>query len=303
MDIEHIREFLVFAKAPSVSAAAKQLHLTQPTLSNHIASLENELDANLVHHGRQMSLTNAGRVFVDLGDALVKRYDSFASAVKEASSEYGELNVLLNASFAQGVYAHWAVFCHIYLSKHPKAAIHHANCNDANVSDALSDGRYDCCIVPYTVLPEDVERGIAFEELPGIGGDRLGIWIHKDNPLAKKGGVRWSDLQGCKHAMYTGTGRLWNSCVRQLFAEHGIEVEWRPIPGDMIGSGRMFREDEVGLTDDISPEKAEAIWPDWTIVPIVDEDAISRAFIAYQPGSISPALADLLSYLQDEYGR
>ena len=299
MKIEYIKEFLVFAESATVSAASRQLHLTQPTLSNHIAALESELGTKLVYHGRDMRLTNAGRVFVDAGTDLISHYESFAHAVQEAGSGMGELNVLLNGSFTPILYRQWTRFVHIYLSRHPKATVHHANCGDATVWDALADGRYDCCVVPFVPLPQDAEHGIIFEDL-GLGGSRIGLWVKKDSPLAKLDEVHWSDLQGYPHPMFSGAARLWNSCVRELYAQHGVELDWRPIPCDMIGAGRKFRDNEICTTDDVNPQAAEAIWPDWTVIPLADDDAVSRAYLAYRPDNDRTALRDMLEYLHSE---
>ena len=63
--VEVLREFIEFAKYQNISAAAKKLFITQPALSNHIASIEKELGLELVRHGKTMELTAAGRAFFE----------------------------------------------------------------------------------------------------------------------------------------------------------------------------------------------------------------------------------------------
>ncbi|WP_027235266.1 LysR family transcriptional regulator [Leisingera caerulea] len=60
-DWNHIRAFLATAETGSLSAAARKLGLTQPTLSRQVAALEAELGVLLFERvGRALALTEAG---------------------------------------------------------------------------------------------------------------------------------------------------------------------------------------------------------------------------------------------------
>lgn len=60
-DWNHIRAFLATAETGSLSAAARRLGLTQPTLSRQVAALEAELGVLLFERlGRALALTEAG---------------------------------------------------------------------------------------------------------------------------------------------------------------------------------------------------------------------------------------------------
>lgn len=60
-DWNHIRAFLATANAGSLSAAARELGLTQPTLSRQVAALEDDLGIMLFERvGRTLELTQAG---------------------------------------------------------------------------------------------------------------------------------------------------------------------------------------------------------------------------------------------------
>ena len=81
MDIEQARTFLAITAHGSFLAAAKQLHLTQSTVSARIQRLEEELGARLFIRNRSgASLTSAGRRFLEHAKRLVRteeqaRYD------------------------------------------------------------------------------------------------------------------------------------------------------------------------------------------------------------------------------------
>jgi len=60
-DWNHIRAFLVTAEEGTLSAAAKELGLTQPTLSRQVSALEHELELTLFERvGQRLVLTDSG---------------------------------------------------------------------------------------------------------------------------------------------------------------------------------------------------------------------------------------------------
>ena len=76
MDIDQARTFLAITANGSFLEAAKQLHLTQSTVSARIQRLEEELNARLFVRNRAgASLTPAGRRFLDYAKRLVLTAD------------------------------------------------------------------------------------------------------------------------------------------------------------------------------------------------------------------------------------
>ena len=64
----------------SVTAAAKELHYTQPAVSHHLARLEAHTGARLLQRvGRGIRLTEAGRLLADRAAEIVGRVDSAAA--------------------------------------------------------------------------------------------------------------------------------------------------------------------------------------------------------------------------------
>jgi DNA-binding transcriptional LysR family regulator len=61
MNVEDVRTFVAAAEAGSISAAARELHLTQPAASRRIQRLEDALGAPLIdRRKRPFTLTDAG---------------------------------------------------------------------------------------------------------------------------------------------------------------------------------------------------------------------------------------------------
>src|SRR2546429_10032947 len=74
MTLRQLEVFLAVAKEKSFSLAAKKIHSSQPTLSEHISELESELGKQLFfRRGRcqVVTVTEAGRVFEQFAERAV----------------------------------------------------------------------------------------------------------------------------------------------------------------------------------------------------------------------------------------
>lgn len=79
MDIKQLITFMEVAKQKSFTRTAEILFLTQPTVSNHVKSLEQELGVHLfVRSKKQITLTNAGYLFHKYAKTMVKEYEQMA---------------------------------------------------------------------------------------------------------------------------------------------------------------------------------------------------------------------------------
>src|SRR5438046_9773952 len=84
MTIRQLEVFLGVAHAQSFSRAAERIHLSQPTLSEHMRELEDELGVPLfVRHARSVSLSEAGRIFSDYATRVVATLAARKQALAE----------------------------------------------------------------------------------------------------------------------------------------------------------------------------------------------------------------------------
>ncbi|CRL13195.1 LysR family transcriptional regulator [Phaeobacter italicus] len=94
-DWNHIRAFLATADSGSLSAAARKLGLTQPTLSRQVAALETELGLLLFERvGRSLELTQAGRELLDHSRTMGQAAQALSlSATGQAQSIDGTIRI------------------------------------------------------------------------------------------------------------------------------------------------------------------------------------------------------------------
>jgi len=77
LDVTRLRVIDAVARQGSVTAAAKELHYSQPSVSHHLARLEAETGAQLLQRvGRGIRLTQAGQLLADRAAEIIGRIDA-----------------------------------------------------------------------------------------------------------------------------------------------------------------------------------------------------------------------------------
>src|SRR5829696_4899459 len=77
LDVTRLRVIDAVARHGSVTAAARELHYSQPSVSHHLARLEAETGAQLLQRvGRGIRLTQAGQLLADRAAEIVGRIDA-----------------------------------------------------------------------------------------------------------------------------------------------------------------------------------------------------------------------------------
>ena len=71
MNLYHIQYFLAVARRESFSKAAREMHVTQPTVSNGVRELERTLGVKLFNRGsRHVSLTMEGSALLGYAERI-----------------------------------------------------------------------------------------------------------------------------------------------------------------------------------------------------------------------------------------
>src|SRR5919206_3201991 len=153
--LQQLTYFLAAAEHGSFSAAAEELHLAQPSLSEQIRRLEAELGVALfTRAGRGLTLTEAGRL-------LVPHAQRTLAAADEAAASVREVRDLTGGTVAFGTFAgahHYLLggLVQEFRAKHPNVRVRAVGQNSAEVADAVRDGRLEAGLI---VLPID-DRGL-----------------------------------------------------------------------------------------------------------------------------------------------
>lgn len=171
MTLQQLQYFLTAAKAGSFSAAAVELHLAQPSLSEQIRRLEAELGAPLfARGGRGLELTEAGRRLRPHAERVLAAAEDAAGSVREVSRLSGGL--LEFGTFGQAPSFLISDVVQDFRNKYPDVRVRLTGLNSSTVADAVRDGRLEAGLI---VLPVD-GRGL---EVRPIARDEV-IFMSRD---------------------------------------------------------------------------------------------------------------------------
>jgi DNA-binding transcriptional LysR family regulator len=102
MELSQLKYFATIAETLSFTGAAELVHVSQPALSYQMKRLETELGVKLFNrHGRSISLTADGQVFLPLARGVLSRADEAIRTVRDHSGvEAGEVTMGVAPSVA-----------------------------------------------------------------------------------------------------------------------------------------------------------------------------------------------------------
>lgn len=104
MDIHHLKIFVSVYKNKSFTRASEELHISQPTISEHIKNLENSLDCKLFDRlGRSIMPTAEGDVLYPKALQLLDEVDEIMAEIKAATIGING-KLVIGASTIPGTY-------------------------------------------------------------------------------------------------------------------------------------------------------------------------------------------------------
>ena len=189
MEIRALRYFLAVAREESMTRAAELLHVTQPTLSKTMRSLEDELGKKLfTRHSFSISLTEEGALLRDRAEDLISMADKIEQEfISLDDISGGELYLGLAESYQ---IRYLARVIRDFKTRYPNLHYHITSGDTEQVTEKLDKGLLDFAVIcdapdtrkyDYAVFPE---------------GDIWGLILPADAQLAKKKTIRINDLQG-----------------------------------------------------------------------------------------------------------
>lgn len=186
MELRHLRYFLAAADGLHFGRAARRLHISQPTVSQQIRELEEELGADLFERrGRGVRLTPAGELFRTYASRAIEDVRAGGQALDAlAKHEVGELRVAYLPSMTAGVVVPAVASV---LRKHPGVRVIAYEGVSRRVERLVMEGKAD---VGLGLLPT---RSAGLETEPLLEG-RLALVVPKHHRLAAEGAASLRDV-------------------------------------------------------------------------------------------------------------
>jgi DNA-binding transcriptional LysR family regulator len=227
MDIRELSYFLEVAQEASFSKASVKLHLSQPTLSKVVKSLEDEIGMALFDRStRRIQLTEAGEIVQAQAQMILHAMENLHSAVADLSEmKTGKFKLglppVIGSSFFPEIIAQFHAL-------HPQIKIELVEEGGKLIERSLLEGSLDLGIV---VLPVDEQL---FEIVPIIQRE-LKLVVNTKHPLAGSNTVSLQELHNEAFILFR-QGFALHDRVREACIRNGFEpiISYESTQWDLI---------------------------------------------------------------------
>lgn len=274
MELEQMHQLDAIARRGTISAAAEELHLSQPALSRSIRRLERELGQQLFDRTHNSAtLNDAGRLAVDharnlLRDERMMR-DAFADLARR------QRTILVGTVAPAPV---WRLTA-LTVERFPGTLLNPVTLTEDEVERRLMNREVDLAVtLRPMILPTMRSVQLMTEDLYAF--------LPENHELAGKSSVSFADLDGESFLVLSEVG-FWMGMLRHNMPHaHIVEQADRSVFEQLVRSTEL-----ISFVTNIT--QATRNIPDRIAVPIADADAHATFYLS--------TLADAPQRVQDIY--
>ncbi len=263
MELDQLRYFCAIVDAGGFSRAARQIHVSQPSLSQQIRKLEDELGARLFDRlGRSVRLTELGRAFLPHARGVLRELEAARGDVLERKASIG-------GTICVGVIPTIAPYflpplLTAFSRQHPEARVTVVEEITPLLLEKLRAGGMDAALV---ALPLPV-RSHEFEALPLLR-EKLYAVLPNRHPLARGRALSLGDLSEEPFLLLRD-----GHCFRETAVAACKRAHLNPqIVFESGQFSSILSMVSAGLGVSVVPEMAVEKRPGCRFVPLADERA------------------------------
>lgn len=187
MELRQLKYFIKTAETLNFSEAARNLYITQSTLSQQIKSLEDELGSPLfIRDSHSVCLTESGKRMLPLARQTVMDADSCKSQIRDLQEVVtGSLDIGATFSFSPIL----TKTVNKFIAKHPGVKLNITNRSMEELMEMLKRRELDFVLAFKPVVPyEEIESKTLFD-------DHLCVIMSHSHPLAGEKSITLEDLR------------------------------------------------------------------------------------------------------------
>lgn len=210
MDISKLESFLVLADCKSFTKTAELRYLSQPAISKHIDSLEQELGVFLFdRNGKTVSLTIQGRHFIKYAESIVKIYQKSQELIRQIE-DINQGTLYFGSTNFIGIYL-MPKFIKAFQDKYPKINVNMTVGSSKNLFKKLEKNEIEFVFLSHYV-DTDSKKYIS----KPFFTDEMVLVVSSKNKLAEKSTCNLSDIKDQVFITKSQTSSLYKfleSCV------------------------------------------------------------------------------------------
>lgn len=279
MELEQLRQVEAIERTGTMSAAAAELHISQPALSRSIQRLEAELGVALFDRaGRRVTLNDVGACAVEWARQILRDERLMRESIDAVARRQRTLRIVTVAPAPL-----WHLTA-LLVERFPGETATSETLEESQVEQAILDGGADLGIVldpPTSPLVRSCE----------LMREHLSVMLPPSHPLAGRRSLRLHELDGDTFLILTNIG-FWRQRVDGVLPHSTfIEYDDREVFTRLARSTPhcTFTTDAPFLAD---PNPGRAV------VPIADESA-HAVFHLVVRADASPTVAELFRWVQE----
>ena len=177
MELRHLRYFITVAEELNFSKAALKLYTAQPSLSQQIKDLEEDVGVKLLHRTkRKVELTEEGAVFLEQARLTLAQADKAVAMARQVSQAKQQM---LRIGFVP--VAEMKIFPYVLPNlrvQNPDLKIELLSMNNNDQMKAIKKGELDITFTRHNFNSDEIESQFVLRE-------PLIFILPKDHPLAK----------------------------------------------------------------------------------------------------------------------
>jgi LysR family transcriptional regulator, hydrogen peroxide-inducible genes activator len=188
MEFHQLRYVCAIAETGSFSRAAERCQIAQPSLSQQVLKLEDDLGTKLFDRlGRSIRLTEAGRAFLPHARSILSQMEMARSSVADKCADVrGSVTVGVIPTIAPYLMPHYAT---AFAKKYPEAKLRIVEETTPVLVESLRDLSIDLAILALPLRHKDLE-------LFPLRTEPLFAVLPKDHPRAAAESLALKDLRG-----------------------------------------------------------------------------------------------------------
>ncbi|MDX3929518.1 MAG: LysR family transcriptional regulator [Shinella sp.] len=215
MDLRQLRYFVQIAETGNFSRAAEYLRIAQPSLSQQIRNLEDDLGVELFkRHARGVTLTDLGHQFYDHARRILLGVERARDVIQAHSSNpTGKISVGLPTSAARNFSL--PLFRAI-AERQPNITLHLVEAMSGYLDDFMQAGRLDVALL----YDHKAFENVAWTEL--IVEDHV-LFVHPADRIARKREVRFKDVFD-EPVVLPGRPHVLRNVIETLAAKSDVDI-------------------------------------------------------------------------------
>jgi len=246
MTIRHLKIFITVYQKKSITEAAAELNMTQPTVTRAIQEMEEHYSVQLFERIRH-------RLYdTEAGKKLYRQAVHVVSSIDQMEKDMTEWDEAGSLRIGSGTTLGCTLLPRIlteFQSSHPKTAVHSYITNKTRLQEMLLHNEIDFALIEGAPDDQNLEKIV-------IGRDHMVLILPSAHPLCRKKNISIEDLKDYP-IVISEEGTASRTFLEHLFSIHGLNL--RPV----MESGSipaLIEAVDAGIGISLMPQKLVSLY-------------------------------------------